>query len=31
MLPDKNELNDELIEQIGSGEDCDRIVWQEEI
>lgn len=30
MLPDKNNLNDELIEQVSGGEDCDRIVWQEE-
>ena len=30
MLPDKNKLNDELIEQVSGGEDCDRIVWQEE-
>lgn len=30
MLPDKNELNNELIEHVSGGEDCDRIVWQEE-
>ena len=30
MLPDKNELNNEIIEQVSGGEDCDRIVWQEE-
>lgn len=30
MSPDKNQLDDELIEQVSGGEDCDRIVWQEE-
>ena len=30
MSPVKNQLDDELIEQVCGGEDCDRIVWQEE-
>lgn len=30
MSPVKNQLNDEIIEQVSGGEDCDRIVWQEE-